>query len=107
VFARDDGPVNRIACHVVVAGRVQGVGFRWFVRKAAEGLGVSGWVRNLDDGRVEAWLEGERERVDELLARIRAGRPPAHVAEVAVEAREPEGHARFDVRRDQPPDPTT
>ena len=63
------------ACrHVLVSGRVQGVGFRWYAREKAEELGLAGWVRNLPDGRVEAWLEGEEEAVTAMLARHRRTR---------------------------------
>ncbi|HID18486.1 TPA: acylphosphatase, partial [Candidatus Bathyarchaeota archaeon] len=50
-----------VRAHVYVAGRVQGVFFRWYTRDEAVRLGVKGWVQNLPDGRVEAVFEGERE----------------------------------------------
>ena len=62
--------------HVLVEGRVQGVGFRWFTRDAASALGLAGWVRNLKDGRVELLARGPRPRLDELVARLWEG-PPA------------------------------
>ena len=49
----------RVARRFVISGRVQGVGFRWFVHDAASREGVTGWVTNLFDGRVEAFVEGE------------------------------------------------
>jgi acylphosphatase len=49
-----------------VRGRVQGVGFRWFVQKSATSLKVSGYTRNLDDGRVEVYATGEEEQLNEL-----------------------------------------
>ena len=49
-----------------VRGRVQGVGFRWFVQKAATSIGVSGYTRNLDDGRVEVYAVGSSEQLNEL-----------------------------------------
>jgi acylphosphatase len=58
--------------HAVVRGRVQGVGFRWFVRERASALGLAGWVRNREDGTVEVAAEGAPEAIDrlrELLAR--------------------------------------
>lgn len=54
--------------HVVVRGRVQGVGFRWFVRETAERIAIAGWVRNRADGTVEVAAEGEAD----VLARFRA-----------------------------------
>jgi acylphosphatase len=87
------------ARHVFVSGRVQGVGFRWFVREQAVELGLAGWVRNLRDGRVEAWFEGKPEDLATILARIRDARPPARVEEVAVEECEANGYAQFEVQR--------
>ena len=52
-------------------GRVQGVGMRWSIRRLALGLGVSGWARNTDDGRVEVVAEGPREALEALLAGLR------------------------------------
>ena len=57
--------------HVVVRGHVQGVGFRWFVVRAAAGLGLDGWVLNRTDRAVELVAEGPTERLDELLAMVR------------------------------------
>jgi len=65
------------AVRVVVTGRVQGVGFRHHACKMASRLGILGWVRNLRDGRVEAWLQGSDACVDAGLEWLRAGGPPA------------------------------
>ena len=70
--------------HVLVEGRVQGVGFRWFTRDAAAALGLSGWVRNLKDGRVELLARGPRPRLDELLARLWEGPPASTVFSLDV-----------------------
>lgn len=67
---------------IIALGRVQGVGFRWFVRDVADALGLEGWVRNLPDGRtVETVAQGPPERLDELVAAIRRGPPGSHVSE--------------------------
>ena len=58
---------------VTVKGRVQGVGFRYFVARTAGILGLSGWVRNRFDGAVEIVAEGERSRLEKLLADLRRG----------------------------------
>ena len=63
---------------------VQGVGYRFFTQRAAEELHLSGWVRNLPDGRVQAEAEGPRLRVEELLARLRVGPRLSSVTDVAV-----------------------
>jgi len=81
----------RIARRLVVSGRVQGVGFRYFTQDVALREGVEGRVRNRPDGRVEAHLDGEREAVDRVERAIRSGPRGAHVLEVDVEADEPGG----------------
>jgi len=62
-----------IAVHVRVSGRVQGVFYRAFTRDKAKELGVNGWVRNIPGGGVEAVLEGDRNRVGELLGLMKTG----------------------------------
>jgi acylphosphatase len=74
----------RVRVHVSVSGHVQGVFFRARTQEQAERLGVSGWVRNLRDGGVEAVFEGEREKVDEMLGFCRKGPPGARVSDVEV-----------------------
>jgi acylphosphatase len=79
---------------VRVAGRVQGVGFRAATVRQAHLTGVRGWVRNLEDGSVEALLQGTPDRIDRLLAWLRTGPPAARVAEVTHE--ESHTERRFD-----------
>jgi len=73
-----------IARQFIVRGRVQGVGFRFFTERAARAEGLSGWVRNRDDGCVEALVEGDREAVDRFERQLRRG--PASARIEAVEA---------------------
>lgn len=75
--------------HAVVRGRVQGVGFRWFVRERARALGLTGWVRNRADGSVEVLAVGEEPALRRLRALLRAGPAGAHVSEVEDEKTEP------------------
>ena len=70
--------------HVFVSGRVQGVFFRSSVADLAESLDVTGWVRNLHDGRVEALLEGERGDVEKVVEFCRRGPPGAYVDDLEV-----------------------
>ena len=72
----------RIARHVSVTGRVQGVFFRAWTRDQAVELGVTGWVRNCPDGRVDLHIEGEGASVEQLIARLRRGPPAAKVDDV-------------------------
>ena len=67
---------------VIVRGRVQGVGFRWFVREHARTLRLAGWVRNLADGMVELEVEGPADRVAEFMAFVTEGPDGAVVAGV-------------------------
>ena len=67
---------------VRASGKVQGVGFRWFVVGEAERLGLRGWVRNAPDGSVEVEMEGPVEAVNALLARLAVGPPAARVTSV-------------------------
>jgi acylphosphatase len=68
-----------------VSGRVQGVFFRAFVKSHALELHLSGYVRNLPDGTVEAVAEGERQRLEKLVEYLGKGPPPARVAKVQTE----------------------
>ncbi|GAA3750250.1 acylphosphatase [Spinactinospora alkalitolerans] len=65
-----------------VRGRVQGVGFRWWVRARALELGLAGAATNLDDGRVEVVAEGPRDRCEQLLVLLRGGTTPGQVESV-------------------------
>jgi acylphosphatase len=71
-----------VARRMIAEGRVQGVGFRWYVMTRAQALGVGGWVRNLPDGRVEVVAVASPETVARLEAAVRDGPPGAHVSRV-------------------------
>jgi acylphosphatase len=83
---------------VVVSGRVQGVFFRDCTRREARRLGVTGWVCNRADGKVEAHVEGDAAAVAQLVRWCRSGPRHADVDDVAVSEAEPEGFDSFDVR---------
>ena len=85
--------------HAIVRGRVQMVGFRYFVVEEAQALGLAGWVRNLDDGSVELVAEGSEERLRQLEAALNDGPRLARVDQ--VDARWSDalaGHAGFEPR---------
>jgi len=88
---------ERIARRVSVHGRVQGVFFRDTMLREAERRGVTGWVRNADDGTVEAHLEGPTDAVQALVDFCREGPQGASVQRVEVHDAAPEGHAGFTV----------
>jgi acylphosphatase len=80
---------------LIVSGRVQGVGFRYSCRRMAEAQGVSGWARNLPDGRVEVCFEGAPDAVERLVAWCRQGPSHADVGDVEVVQEEPRGEQGF------------
>lgn len=79
-------------------GKVQGVGFRWFVAESAKELALTGWVRNLEDGRVEGEAEGPADKVNELLARLNRGPRSARVEKVETQAAAFQGSGSFEIR---------
>ena len=80
-----------IRARVWVSGRVQGVAYRAFAQQAAGRKGLSGGVRNLEDGRVEVDVEGERRAVEAFVELLRAGPPMAQVDDLRVEWETPTG----------------
>ena len=83
---------------MIVQGRVQGVGFRYAVARAAQSRGTAGWVRNRPDGTVEAVFEGEPEAVESLVRMCREGPRGAEVDRVDVIEESAEGLRVFEVR---------
>lgn len=84
--------------HVFISGQVQGVFFRQEAKDRARTRGVTGWVRNLPDGRVEAVFEGSEESIESVIDWCRRGPSLAEVNSVEVEWEEPIGEQSFDVR---------
>ena len=68
--------------HLIISGRVQGVGFRYFTYRSAKELGVKGWVQNLQDGTVEAVLSGPSEDVGKMMDELQEGPPSARVQNI-------------------------
>ncbi|WP_262176331.1 acylphosphatase [Haloarcula laminariae] len=89
--------MSRKRAHVYVTGRVQGVFFRATTRDTAQERGVDGWVKNLDDGRVEAVFEGDPEAVDAMVDFCYEGSEMASVSTVEVSEEEPEGIDGFEI----------
>jgi acylphosphatase len=86
-----------ISKRVIVYGRVQGVFFRDSLRRVAAGLGVRGWVRNREDGSVEAVLEGRPAAVAEAIEFMKVGPPRARVDSIRIWDETPSGYDRFDI----------
>ena len=92
--------MNDIRVHLLVTGRVQGVGFRYFAYSWAERLGLTGWVRNNYDGSVESEVEGDRSAVEEYITQFKLGPGWGRVTDVKVEYKPYEGlYTRFDITR--------
>ena len=79
-----------MVCHYLVKGRVQGVGFRWFVEREASAVGIRGWVRNTDNGTVEVLASGTADQLARLRRSLERGPRASRVDEVQEfeEARE-------------------
>jgi acylphosphatase len=80
-----------------VRGRVQGVGYRWFAQRAATELGLAGYTRNLDDGRVEVYATGPEAKLSELAGRLHQGPRWADVRGVEEQEAAVERHGAFSI----------
>jgi len=86
--------------HVFFEGRVQGVGFRWTVKNLARGYDVTGWVKNLADGRVELQASGETDEVDAFIEAIGESELKSHIKKVDVSViPPPAGFHGFEIRQ--------
>ena len=89
---------NTVQLHALVDGQVQGVGFRYFVKNAADALSLTGWVRNKWDGRVEVLAEGPRDALEQLLQKLRRGPSSAFVSDIKLDWSPASGaYSRFNV----------
>ena len=90
----NQGTAAEIRAHVLISGRVQGVSFRWYTQRMAQRLGLSGWVRNLADGRVEALFEGPDQQVRQAVSWCYHGEGMARVENVEASYHEASGEFR-------------
>ena len=90
--------MSKVAVHVRIEGRVQGVWFRAWTEKTANEIGLSGWVRNCRDGTVEAVFCGAQTQVDQMIERCHEGPPSARVDQVIVESDADQSYAGFEKR---------
>ena len=85
--------------HIVVSGRVQGVGFRYFTQRVATSLGITGWVKNLPTGEVEIEAQADRETLDKFIEQVRKGPALARVDNITInEIPEVGGEGTFSIR---------
>lgn len=89
---------DRTRAHVFVSGKVQGVYYRANTRDTAGEAGVDGWVKNRDDGRVEAVFEGPEDAVEAVIEWCHEGSPAAEVEDVEIAFEEPKGEDGFEIR---------
>jgi acylphosphatase len=90
---------DQTQAHVFIAGRVQGVNYRYYTRQRAVELNLRGWVRNMMDGRVEAVFQGDQIQVEKILKWCEHGPPSARVTDVEVKWQKPsETFSNFDIK---------
>ena len=91
---KENNAMDRLRAHVMIEGRVQGVNFRASAQALARITGVEGWVRNLDNGQVEAVFEGSSSAVKRMITWCYSGPRPARIDRVNVEWEQPTGQER-------------
>ena len=84
---------------IFISGVVQGVFFRDFIREQAENLGLKGYVRNLDDSRVEVVVEGDNNEVNKMLELCKKGSPHSRIRDIEIEKIENKGFESFKILR--------
>ncbi len=84
--------------HIIVTGRVQGVGFRYFTVRCANNLGLRGWVRNLPDGGVEAVIQGQDDSIEQMIELLQEGPRASIVTDLKIEEIEQEEFSGFTMR---------
>jgi acylphosphatase len=75
---------SKVRKHLYISGHVQGVGFRWYTNQQANNLEITGWVKNLNDGRVEAVLVGDKLKVNKMIDLIKQGSPLSEVEDLEI-----------------------
>ncbi|MFH7903748.1 MAG: acylphosphatase [Candidatus Aenigmatarchaeota archaeon] len=86
----------KVAYKMKLYGKVQGVGFRFFLSKHAERLNIKGYAKNLEDGSLECWFEGEEENVKEIIELAKRGPPLAKVKKYEIEKVIPKNFESFE-----------
>ncbi|KXS50323.1 MAG: acylphosphatase [Halanaerobium sp. 4-GBenrich] len=90
--------VEKVQKHIFISGRVQGVGFRAFIRREAAVLNIKGWAKNLVDGRVEVVIQGNKDKVSQMIAKLREGPSFAKVKNLKINDEEPTDFSDFKIK---------
>lgn len=98
-LSNTDSSADRICVSVLITGKVQGVGYRYSTREAAITRQLTGWVRNLANGRVEALIVGDRANVNSMVDWLHIGPPAAEVSAVTLEEQRLQIFQTFEIRR--------
>lgn len=91
--------MTKNACHIIVEGRVQGVGFRYYTKEKANQLSLKGWVQNLTDGSVEIHAQGESENLNAFIEWCHSGPSSANVKKLDYRESKLEAFSSFEIRR--------
>ncbi|MCP6717933.1 MAG: acylphosphatase [Patescibacteria group bacterium] len=91
--------MEKVRAHIIVSGRVQGVGYRNNTFQQAQKIGLSGWVKNLEDGRVEAVFEGEKQEVEKIINWAKKGPLLANISDFKIDWQEHKGEfSNFEIK---------
>ncbi|MFP4020347.1 MAG: acylphosphatase [Halanaerobium sp.] len=88
---------EKVQKHIYLSGRVQGVGFRAFTQRQASVLDIKGWVKNLADGRVEVVIQGEKNKVKQMIEKLKSGPSYARVDNIEIKDQELDNFKSFDI----------
>lgn len=88
----------KVQKHIHISGRVQGVGFRAFIRREAAVLDITGWAKNLADGRVEVVIEGKKDKISEMIEKLKEGPSFAKVNDLEIEDEKPKNFNDFEIK---------
>ena len=89
---------EKVQKHIFISGRVQGVGFRAFTRSQAAVLDIKGWVKNLADGRVEVVIQGKKDKVTQMIKKLKKGPSFARVDDFEINDEEISNFSDFEIR---------
>ncbi|TDO73020.1 acylphosphatase [Halanaerobium saccharolyticum] len=89
---------EKIQKHIYISGRVQGVGFRAFIREQAAVLDIKGWAKNLADGRVEVVIQGQKNNIKQMISKLKEGPSFARVDDFEINDEQVDDYNDFEIR---------